>query len=109
MVQDEWTPQLWHSMGYTPPVVCGVHPCSVRYGPPVVCGVGLCDNRNNIITIFHIFHNIFTNIITIFDIIVISVKLQNGIIILHTYVGAVFFTASLWLGRYMGKSKGTSI
>ena len=26
----------------------------------------------------------------------------------HTYVGAVFFTGSLWLGRYnMGKSKGT--
>ena len=43
----------------------------------------------------------------IFDINAITVKPQNGTIILCTYVGAVFFTASLWLGNYMGKYKGT--
>ena len=42
-----------------------------------------------------------------FDNIAIKVKPQNGTIILRTYVGAVFFTASLWLGNYLGKSKGT--
>ena len=33
--------------------------------------------------------------------------MQNGTIMLCTYVGAVFVTASLWLGNYMDKSKGT--
>ena len=76
----------------------------VRMSYPVY-SVGVCDNRNNIIRIFH---DIFTKLrIMIFDIIAITVKPQNGNIILRTYVGAVFFTASLWLGNYMGKSKGT--
>ena len=40
-----------------------------------------------------------------FDIIAITVKPQNGTIILCTYVGSVFLTASLWLGNYMGNPK----
>ena len=43
----------------------------------------------------------------IFDNIAIAVKPQNGTITISTYIGAVFFTASLWPGNYMGKPKGT--
>ena len=43
----------------------------------------------------------------IFDNIAITVKPQNGTIILCTYVGPVFYTASLLLGNHMDKSKGT--
>ena len=44
-----------------------------------------------------------------FDNIAIIVKPQNGAIILRTYVGAVFFKASLWLGNYMGNPKALEV